>query len=281
MKSRLTDSQKIDIVNKYSSGDYSLTRIAKEYNFTLNGIKGCLKRRGIEIKSDRAECQRLYYLNQHYFDIIDTEHKAYWLGFLYADGCNYEKKNRIHFHLQECDKLILEKFLTDLESNIPLRFIKRKNPKWKDMYAIDISSKQISKQLSLLGCFNKKSLILKFPTEEQVPKYLLNHFLRGMWDGDGCISKYYDKKLKVFRTHLVSTLDFCESTQIILNTIDIVSSIKQSKDSIKRNTTTRNLKISGSLQTLRFLRWLYKDATIYLDRKYLLYNELKNMRESK
>lgn len=55
-------------------------------------------------------------------------------------------------------------------------------------YRIAIYSKELAMDLIKLGCFQNKSLILKFPTEQQVPKHLIHHFMRGYFDGDGCVT---------------------------------------------------------------------------------------------
>ena len=72
---------------------------------------------------------KIYTINEDYFDIIDTEEKAYLLGFLYADGNHFTKKNRITIGLQEKDKHILEKFNELIGSNRPLFLRKKENLK--------------------------------------------------------------------------------------------------------------------------------------------------------
>ena len=56
---------------------------------------------------------RKYNVNDNYFDVIDNQNKAYILGFLYADGCNY-KNGYFKIDLQEEDKNMLEVFKKEL-----------------------------------------------------------------------------------------------------------------------------------------------------------------------
>lgn len=51
-----------------------------------------------------------------YFHVIDTEHKAYWLGFLYADGFVDKNRNRISLALNSNDEHHILKFISDIKS---------------------------------------------------------------------------------------------------------------------------------------------------------------------
>ena len=55
--------------------------------------------------------------DEHSFDVIDTEEKAYWLGFLYADGNVSNTKNEVGITLQSSDIKHLYKFKTFLKSS--------------------------------------------------------------------------------------------------------------------------------------------------------------------
>ncbi len=262
---KLTDKQKIEVVEKYLTGDYTCQKLGNEYNITKVSIRDILIRRGIKLKSN-SESHRKYTLNENYFDIIDTEDKAYFLGLLYADGCNCTNNNCIEISLQEEDKSILDTFNITIGSNKPLYFkqIKVKNPKRKNQYKLEIVSKYMSQKLLELGCIPKKSLTLKFPDENQVPHYLLQHFIRGYFDGDGHIG-IYNKRIYF---NIVSTIHFCiHLKDVIEKQLNIICKI----NNVKSNTITKRLVITGNMNIKNFLDWLYKDATVYLDRKYNLF----------
>lgn len=85
-----------------------------------------LKDNNIKIISN-VEKLRKYEIDENYFDIIDSEHKAYTLGFLYADGYNNEKKNIVKISLMEDDIDILKQIREPICPNKPLRYYKYPN----------------------------------------------------------------------------------------------------------------------------------------------------------
>jgi intein/homing endonuclease len=128
-----------------------------------------------------------YITNEKFFDIINDEEKAYFLGLMYADGNNYVRiphSYEVSIKLQEQDKYILEKFRDLLSPQTNLKLIIDKKIKTK--YCLfKINSKILSHQLSELGCVPAKSLILEFP--KFISNNLIHHFIRGYSDGDGSI----------------------------------------------------------------------------------------------
>lgn len=270
--SKLTEQEQITTVEDYKTGKFSLRTLAKRYGISHQGIKGVLKRRGVTIDVDRT-C-RIYTIDHNYFDKIDSEEKAYILGFFYADGYNNEKLGQVQMGLQDRDKPILDKINTLINSNRPLQFFDYgiKRPNCRNQYMLLLHSQKISSDLARLGCFQKKSLTLKFPTEEQVPKHLLRHFLRGSFDGDGGIMIYLKHKKKtiypVYTVSLVSTNDFCLGAQkFIKEDMGTNSQIYEISRHKGNNHPTRVLQMGGNQQVYKFLKWLYSDSTIFLSRK--------------
>ena len=126
-----------------------------------------LQETGIEIVNRQNERGT----NHNTFEIIDTEEKAYWLGFLYADGCISKNQNIIQIALKRADKTHLEKF-REFIGNTNNKITYSKNTK---SYRFCFNSKKIKQDLIKLGCIPAKSLTLKFPTEKQIPKDLIRH----------------------------------------------------------------------------------------------------------
>ncbi len=88
---------------------------------------------------------------------------------------------------------------------------------------------------------------------------MINHFLRGLWDGDGWISQHI--------TGLVSTRSVVDHIiQMVRDKLDIYAYAANLNDK-----GTANLQVSGRLQGNKFLDWIYKDATVYLNRKHQRY----------
>lgn len=270
----MTDEEKIEVVAKYKTGKYTCTDLAKEYNRTISAISAFLKRRGI--KSTYIP-HRKYSINHEYFDVVDTEDKAYFLGFLYADGCNYEDRKAVTLSLQEEDKEILDKLNILIGSNRPIKQVKYSSPDHnkKSQFRLAINSERLSQKLALLGMTQRKTFTLKFPTEEQVPSRLIKHFIRGYFDGDGCICWTIPKNANYPKPEIsiVSTEEFCiKLLEYLENNLQI--SGKYKKRHKNRNTTTRQLKISSRKFIHKFMRWIYGDASIFLKRKHDKYQEL-------
>lgn len=277
--SKISTEQKLEILDKYINKNYNCGRLSRDYNVTPRAIKSILLKNNVILRC-QSHAQKKFFIYENYFDKIDTEEKAYFLGFLYADGCNYNKTSTISIGLQEEDRPILDRFSKLINSDRPLSFRKSCNPKRKNEYKMNIISKHISEQLIKLGCTPRKSLTLTFPNNEQVPYYLIRHFIRGLWDGDGCLSYgFYGKNSTLnCRPLLVSTVYVCESIkEILLIELDINSSIIRPRYSVIKDTTTRQLSINGNKQALSLLDWLYKDTAIYLERKYKNYLNFKNL----
>lgn len=262
----ITDEEKLIITAMYATGGYTCNTIGRLLGKSGSSISRFLKRSGIKIKNNRSELSRKYSINEHYFDIIDTEDKAYFLGLLYADGCNYEKENSISINLQERDVDILNKMNIAMENSKPLCKIiyDKVHPKWSNQYKISIYSKHMSSTLSALGCVGCKSLILQFPKEHIVPRNLIRHFIRGYFDGDGSFGVYSHgkQKNKTLSIGIASTLMFCSRIKEILQELNINSHIYSPP-----NKETKILKLS-SKSAKSFLNWIYYDSTVSLDRKY-------------
>lgn len=279
MQKRLNDKEKIELVEKYKTGKFTCQDLSEIYGISRNAISGLLKRRFIIVNRNQSSLQRKYSLNECYFDEINTEEKAYFLGLLYADGYNNEIRNCVQLTLQESDKEILELFNKELNSNRPLGFINLKiyNKNHQNCYRLSISSKKISNKLKQIGCPQKKSFIITFPNVEILPNNLIRHFIRGYFDGDGSFSCYYNKPCNCFKwcACIVSTEDFCQTLgNLIKNELNINFFIdKRHKNS---KTATRQLHISGTNQVNKFLNWIYDDSSVYLNRKREKFKCMKN-----
>jgi hypothetical protein len=233
-----------------------------------------LKRSGIQRRTTQSYTRK-YISNENFFDIIDTEEKAYVLGFLYADGNNYVKGTHsyeVSIKLQAEDKIILEKFRNLLSPQSQIK-IAKDNSTPNLHYLLKINSKKLTEQLTKLGCMQAKSLILQFPTW-LVDMKLQQHFIRGYFDGDG--SLYAKKPSKTehidWGWKITSTGQFCLVVKELLeNKLDIHCSISLACP--KTNQITTTLSVGGNLQVKKVLDWLYQDATIYLLRKYEKYLE--------
>ena len=141
------------------------------------------------------------------FEEINTEEKAYWLGFLYADGNVSKDDNRISLCIKDLEHM--EKFAKFIGKDIR---IKTKIVKNKPYFLVFFRSEKMKNDLINKGCIPQKSLILKFPEKEILPENLQIPFIRGYFDGDGCISKIKEGRTII---SLIGTFDFLEKVKKI------------------------------------------------------------------
>lgn len=252
-----------DILDKaramYEKGQ-SIAGIAKKFGLhRIKLSKNLQEKYGIKIRQDGRKP-----LDENYFSSIDTPEKAYWLGFLYADGYVSEN-NDIEFCLQDKDKKAVESFKKAIrsghkisEKNVVLNGKVFKN--WR----LTIKSIKMANDLKKHGCACNKTFELKFPTEQTIPLKFFWHFLRGYTDGDGgiCLSQ---EKITVKYTS--ASLDFLQAYQLFLDKFDIVSHISKVRD--KENW---NLSIHCKYAK-KLCEYIYQGSTIdtRLKRKYEKY----------
>ena len=126
-------------------------------------------------------------IDSNIFEKIDTEEKAYWLGFLYADGY-ISNENSFELSVQDKDSNHILKFKNFLKSN---HIIQSKNTtmngKTFKQKRISIKDSQIAKDLRKHGCISNKSFTISFPELNSLDLY--KSFIRGFFDGDGSIIK--------------------------------------------------------------------------------------------
>lgn len=259
-----TNEEEQTIINMYTNGE-STVKIGKKFNVSHKKIARILDEYGIK---RTGVSRRKYKIQEDYFDSIDTPNKAYILGFLYADGCNFPKKQTISMSLQEEDKEILDKIRNEIHSEKSLEFIdySKKNDygyKYKNQYRLLMFSSHMCSSLNSIGMTPNKSLSLQFP---DIDSSLYSHFIRGYFDGDGCVGFYKTSTVVT----ITSTNDFCVKIKDILrHKLNINSRICEASN---KNGVTKVLSINGSKQVKKFLDYIYSDAELFLKRKYDKYN---------
>lgn len=272
-----------DIINRYTSGESSV-KISNCFNVCPQTIAKILSENNV-IMRNKSEAARKYSIVEDFFDSIDTQEKAYFLGYLYADGCNSGK--HISLNLSEKDKDMLYR-LNMLVHPVgkPLykghqRTITFKNKKTgcvtKVNYHLNIQSEHISDVLTRHGCTPRKTTTLQFPSNS-VPKELISHFIRGYFDGDGSISIYgrRDSYIQGYIS-IVSSIYFCNSLKdIVYNTLEIKS---KTRNRGYADNKVVEFRITNTNHVIKFLEWIYKDSTIHLNRKYEIFQKLLKNRE--
>jgi hypothetical protein len=216
---------------------------------------------------------RKYEINEQFFNEIDSEEKAYFLGLLFADGCNNETRTSVRLSLQDKDVEIINKLkiLIYPNNDKPLGISKKEN--CNNLLYLDICNKNISKSLAEKGMIQNKTLKLIYP---KIDPILNSHFIRGYLDGDGCIS-YFIMKEKHFKCQLriLGTLEFCNELQNIINTNC------NTTGSIRKRGNIFELAYSSRNQLLKVCEYLYNDSNIFLLRKFNKFQEIKNYKDGR
>ncbi len=225
-----------------------------------------------------------YSFNEHYFDIINDEHKAYWIGFIWCDGymAIRNRNNRTSYEfkltLKEDDCGHLEKFNKDIDGNYKVNFYnycgfgKELCTEARLLITNQHFGKTLVDQYGLIPYRSDCSKII-----QSIPNSLMKHFIRGVIDADGAFSKYQiiDKGYNVNK-YMVSIgtnediLRVIERHLMDNGLINILERKLQQRH-IGGDGEYRILEISGKAQCLNVLNYIYKDAKIYLDRKYKKY----------
>lgn len=267
-KTKIVKCEYEKIMDLYKSG-LEQKQIAEIYSVGVGTIGKIIRSFGEPRRCNRTSGKRKYNLNEHYFDNIDTPNKAYIIGMLWADGSNNLKNHTVEISLQECDKSILIDIANELESDRPLQFYdyNSRNPNHSNQYRLSVNSKYMSNVLNNLGMVQNKSLHLEFPT--WIHEDLYSHFIRGYMDGDGWISK----NPKAPRIEIIGTETFCEGlSEYIYAQFGIKCAVR--KRYINSNSPARQLDFGGRLQVKRFLDSVYRDADLYLERKFNIYKSI-------
>ena len=127
-----------------------------------------------------GEWNKQYELNEDIFQTIDSPEKAYWLGFIVADGgIDQSQSGKLEIGLHIKDKKHLEKFQRFLQSNLPIaEYPNRKSPR----ALIRVCRKKFVRSLVQYGIVPNKSKSIQFPN---ISKTWYSDFIRGVFDGDG------------------------------------------------------------------------------------------------
>lgn len=247
---------------KYVLDNYfskSSVTLAKELNVSKSYIKKLWRVNGLKGKQTRK-----YYLDEDYFETIDTKDKAYILGIIASDGCIYKRDKHIgmlsfQFHIQELDIInVIKKYMK----------LEYKERITENRVALQINSDKIVLDLSKYNIIPRKTWSYKpYDLQDDI---LMWHFIRGYFDGDGSICFSGNKQIP--SNYYIS---FCgnKETMIFINNFlqkhEIKSKIYQDKRLDKYEDDFYYIKIFENKSKEIFINHLYNDCDdIKLNRKY-------------
>lgn len=264
------NGQKEKIVELYTTGT-SIKQIRLLFNgLHYNTIKKILLENNIQLRT-RAQSHYKDNRIENIFSNINTEEKAYWLGFLAADGCVHD--NYIKITLQEQDLEHLKKFQNFLQATSIKILEENHQNKYKKnkYYTFSIGCKQIAEDIKKLGITERKSLTLK-PPINLIPEEFYLDWIRGYFDGDGGIS--YSVKDNRWQS-------YANSTKEVLNWIVEILELNVKPFNQKHYGKLDNvwrIHFNGRINVYKAWNKMYHNdkATIFLDRKYKKYQLLRS-----
>lgn len=248
--------------------------VMKKYNVCYASVYNGIKKFNLQYDYTYG---RLNKINENYFENIDTEEKAYWLGFIMADGTviktnkNMKLYNRLKLALKLSDECHLKKLLKCIESTTEIKHYTTKNNTTNysgNDYTycyVNCDSIKLTNDLIKLGCVPNKTYECSIP---DIPNNLIRHFIRGYFDGDGSISIYKDSNTKKIRGEFSITSNYNMLTDIQNILIDKCNLKTTKIKTYKRTDKAGSLRYGGKNQLTRIYEYLYNDSTIFLERKY-------------
>ena len=260
-----TDEQVDTMIDLYTNHNQSTRQLGKLFNVSKSVIGRVLKENNIELN----HVARKYYSDFSIFEKIDTEEKAYWLGFIAADGCNYQREGNasLIINIHQKDKEHLEKFKSFMKSNAEIKdFIQTAGfSNNTPMSKIVINSKKLSNDLCNLGIIPRKSLILDVP---KIDSNFYLPFILGYFDGDGSI---FETAQKEYGISIVGTKE-------ILNWInDLLNISKNLEKRREDDLNTYYIRCGGIQKPYLIMKRLYESCPTHLDRKYEMYKKLETV----
>lgn len=259
-----------DVCEDYIKNNLPMLNIRIKYNLTNRQIHRVLEKFDKKKTKSQAHTQSKKIVG-NYFENINTEDKAYFLGLLYADGCVNKDNNRISLVLQYGDKNIVEKMSEHILQENKVKYNEKNN-----IIKLQFKYKQIKDDLIKHGCMPVKSFAIRMPTT--IPKDLMRHFLRGLFDGDGCIHLYNSPY-----TSATSNVEFLKELQSYLkNNLGIITDVGSDKNG---NPLIGDICFHRNGHKYLFLNYLYKNSSLSINRKFKEYEKIcsfiENGRKSK
>ena len=266
------------VCDLYTSGS-SRRQLERLFKCSQGPIMRILKNNNIKIRNRGCWDRKNY--NRHtlifdYFNNIDSDEKAYWLGYITSDGTISKDNYRVS--LTSKDLEIIEKFKRCINATQPISTVisyDEERKKTYTRYLIQINSKEFVSYLLKHGVTNEKSCECNFPTEI-INKKLIPSYLRGLFDGDGSVSKVSEKSIRI---SFIATRTILNYIQKFLLKLKIkkhpIYNIMKHKSKKYKMYQTHYFKDS-----MKILNIIYENSKneVRLNRKYNIY---KSMSEHK
>lgn len=192
--------------NEYMAQHTGVHALNKKYPFD---VYYWFRKYGFALRNNQ-EKNRKYTCDSDYFECINSESKAYWLGFLYADGCvkdSTKTTKMLTISLAACDANHLEKLRQDINATQPINFYRTTGGYKVDApyCRLSVQNDKLSRDLIRHGCVEHKTDIITPPINMRSD--LIRHFIRGYLDGDGSITICKTKDGVLYKIRFTGTDD--------------------------------------------------------------------------
>lgn len=248
-----TDQEKSDIIESYKNG-VSKNQLRLKYNVSEGVIKRLLQNNGVAIRQVQQANKRKYNINDDYFD-IESPNMAYIMGFWAADGNVSATENRLDLELQSIDIEILKQINAELKNERPVKTYYCQNGYTKNK--VLFWSSKIKKVFGEYGIVPNKTYSTDFHAPYALNKKYWIDYIRGFFDGDGCIKK---GNSIAFELNCLNKQFLQDIQSFLQDTYKIESKITWSGSVYRLYTYGKNTKKVFSI--------LYTPNSLYLKRKH-------------
>ena len=259
-----------EILQKYDNGQ-SITSLNKEYHTTK--VRDLLIENNRQVPESRKGIggrKRQCTLNENYFQELDSKDKAYFLGFIYADGFITKPshgQNILGLTLAEIEPI--DKFKKYIQTNKKVGYYKKtssySNKSYE--YKLALNSDKLVSDIEKLGVIERKTLTLTFPN---IREDLIPHFIRGYFDGDGSVFLHKDSR-KEYSYNEYLGINICGTKEFLVALTKHLPFLEEGQCIYKeerKETNCWNLKMISNIRSLELYHYMYKDCNdLYLSRK--------------
>ena len=245
-------------------GKKTSTLLSKELSCSKQFIQKIWKENNI---SEKYQRHQIYMLNEEYFKQINTHNKAYFLGFICADGCIYRRNGHqgmLSIGIKDSDVEILNNFKADIQTTKPINIVKQSEK--TTMAILQLTSDKLIEDLLKLGVGIRKTFDLSIKTViDNIPKQYIPSFILGYFDGDGSIDIPTDNTISKSHIRIVGPISSLTDFHDILKIFDIESKIIKDKRDYKE--PFGSLELINTTNKYLFLKFIYSFYNISLFRK--------------
>ncbi len=273
---KLPPEQIKNAIKDYKNG-LAGQRLADKYDMSRTGMYEMLDRHGVMFRS-HSESKRKYMLDENFFNKINTEEKAYMLGFIYGDGYVSTWDNNLGITGLSTDDQIFKDMAKILKSDRPLIYKESAAKNGSVLCVFSVCSLTMRQDINKLGVIPNKTKTIKFPSQH-MDSSLYRHFIRGLFDADGCITATKDVRCKnrwYALWNISSTKEMLEDIKTVLEERGIMTNALTKDKRCYSNSAILGTAKASTLHDI--YHFLYDNSCICLKRKQKRFEEILKLK---